>query len=147
MDDKPTWNDNKRLMAALWPKWKPSDAEGRILNERWGSLHQDILRTIIEGHRLVRQAVPDLTRIHSEYCERTTHLRPAVGRPPEARFVSVQGPSQAEEEEFQRWAEKTVAEASAEEIQAVRRRFDMALDSPKALACAIDYCREHPRRA
>jgi len=145
MDEKPTWNDNKRLLVELWPKWKPSDAEARILNQRWGSLHQDILREIIEGHRLVRQAVPDLTRIHSEYCDRTTHLRPAIGRPPEARFVSVAGPSQAEEEEFRRWAEEIVSTATDEEVKRARRRFNMALDTTKALACAIDYCRAHPR--
>ena len=54
-----TWNDNKILMAKLWPKWKPSPEEASILNRTWGSLHQNKLRDCIEQHRLKRE--PDRT--------------------------------------------------------------------------------------
>jgi len=138
-----TWNENKRLMANLWPKWKPSADEGRLLNERWGHLKQEILRTCIENHRFVRQAVPDVTAIHREYCTITTVDRPVVET--RRRMEEVRGPSTQEIAEWDAWAAEYLKTVTQAEIRAACDRIGLTPRSPRLLAEAVRYCRENPR--
>ena len=63
-----TWMDNRKLMDELWPKWRLEPVLSSILNEKWGSLHQDKLQSCIRQHRLVRDSKPDISAIHKAYC-------------------------------------------------------------------------------
>lgn len=141
--EQTTWNDNKRLMAALWPKWKPSDEEARLLNQRWGSLKQHILKTCIENHRFVRQAVPDVTAIHREYCTITTVDRPVIET--KRRMEEVRGPSAQEVAEWDAWATEYLKTVTQAEIRAACDRIGLTPRSPRLLAETVRYCREHPR--
>ena len=74
MTDEITWPTNKRLMASLWPKWRPTDEQARLLNDRWGLLHQDTLRKCIEDNAMQSRREPSVSAINRAYCKLTAPL-------------------------------------------------------------------------
>lgn len=145
---QPTWEDNKRTLLSLWPRWKPTDAEAALINERWSKLHQDKLRTCIENNRLKRGRVPDLAAIHREYCTVTGHGSPGQHQVERTRryIEDTQGPTDAELAQWDREADAIMATASPEEIDAVQERLGISPGSGRVLALMVEYCRQHPRR-
>lgn len=47
----PTWDDNKQLLAGLWPHYEPSDAERDLFAEALAGLNQDDVREAIRDVR------------------------------------------------------------------------------------------------
>ena len=141
-----TWDDNKRLMYSLWPKWKPSDAEASLVNSRWSQLHQDKLRACIENNRLKRSRVPDIAAIHQEYCKMTGHGNPGQHQVERTRqyIQEIQGPTEAELEAWDHWAEHVMATATQAEINACIERLGINPSTPRLIATMVDYCRKNP---
>lgn len=138
--------ETKRLMQRLWPKWKADEELGRLLNERWGQLHQDKLRDAVRQHRLVRNVTPDITAIHKEYCKISgedagTHERNHEIRRTQRAREEWAGPSPAEREADQQWAREILSTATASEIREVRESVGLNLKNDLWLAVAIDRMR------
>lgn len=149
MNDPITWNDNKRLMASLWSKWKPTPEQGSLLNERWSSLHQDKLNECIKQHRLERNHVPDLTAIHKAYCKMTqqhgtTNEGQVAVQRTQREFASCVPPTDRELQEWDEWAEDVLATATPKEIDSAKARLGVSVNTRRVLAVAVDYCRKHP---
>ena len=146
MDEPITWNDNKRLMASLWGKWKPTPEEGALLNERWSQLHQDKLRECIKQHRMDRNHVPDLTAIHKAYCkvtqQPTSEGAVAVQRT-KREFAECSMPTDRELQEWDAWADDVLCNATPQEIDAAKARLGISVNTRRVLAVAVDYCRKH----
>jgi hypothetical protein len=151
-----TWNDNKILMAKLWPKWKPSPEEASILNRTWGSLHQDKLRDCIEQHRLKRDARPDISAIHKAYCAIIPPAAEVVGRSEvlttRKNAIALQGPTEQEIADWQEWADRLVATVTPDEFAECRERLglmSLQANTPsqrRLTAVAVEYCRKNPQR-
>jgi len=138
--------ETKRLMQRLWPKWKADEELGRLLNERWGQLHQNKLRDAVRQHRLVRNVTPDITAIHKEYCKISgedagTHERNHEIRRTQRAREEWAGPSPAEREADEQWAKEILATATASEIREVRESVGLNLKNDLWLAVAIDRMR------
>ena len=138
--------ETKRLMQRLWPKWKADEELGRLLNERWGQLHQDKLRDAVRQHRLVRNVTPDITAIHKEYCKISgedagTHERNNEIRRTQRAREEWAGPSPAEREADEQWAKEILATATASEVRQVRESVGLNLKNDLWLAVAIDRMR------
>lgn len=138
--------ETKRLMQRLWPKWKADEELGRLLNERWGQLHQDKLRDAVRQHRFVRNVTPDITAIHKEYCKISgedagTHERNHEIRRTQRAREEWAGPSPAEREADEQWAKEILATATASEIRQVRESVGLNLKNDLWLAVAIDRMR------
>ena len=134
--------ETKRLMQRLWPKWKADEELGRLLNERWGQLHQDKLRDAVRQHRLIRNVTPDITAIHKTYCKITgTTDNGYDGRQDAVRTrnETVSGPTQQEYEEWDAWAAGIMATATKDEIETAKERY--AVKTDRLLAVAIDHMR------
>ena len=140
--------ETKRLMHSLWPKWTADEEVGRLLNERWAHLHQDKLRECIRNHRFIREVKPDITAIHKAYCDMTAGKalsaegEHAVERTRREALQSA-GPTQAEYEEWDRWAKDVLATATKQEIAACEDRMGMTFSSDRVRAVAVEYCRRN----
>ena len=138
--------ETKRLMQRLWPKWKADDELGKILNERWGQLHQDKLREAMRQHRLVRNVTPDITAIHKAYCKITGITENGYDGRQDAvktRMQAVTEPTQQELEEWDAWAAQVLSTATEREIAAVKERLGLEPQTDRVLAVAVDHCRRN----
>ena len=134
--------ETKRLMQRLWPKWKADEELGRLLNERWGQLHQDKLRDAMRQHRLVRNVTPDITAIHKAYCKITGITENGYDGRQDAvrtRNETVTGPTAEEYEEWDAWAAGIMETATNGEIETAKERY--AVKTDRLLAVAIDHMR------
>ena len=143
-----TWMDNRTLMGELWPKWTLEPELSRLLNERWGSLHQDKLRDCIRQHRLERDTKPDIAAIHKAYCaimpQADVVARSDVQHT-RRNANAVQGPTPQEHAEWDAWAIEVLKTATQAEIDAARERIGVGVLSDRVLAVAVNYCRNTPR--
>lgn len=150
METTHNWADNKRHMMSLWPRWKPTPEESTLLNNRWGELRQDVLRTCIDNNRLRRSKTPDIAAIHQEYCRVTgAGTKPVTGLPSDVErtrreLSTCVPPSDDELAAWDAWAEEVLATATPAEIDAVRERMPVG-ETRRVLAIAVDYCRRNPR--
>ncbi len=144
MDTPITWADNKRLMASLWPRWIPTDAEAGLLNQRWGQLDQAKLRGCIENARLRRSRSPDLARIHQEYCKITGHGNPGqhvVERT--ARYLNeTRGPSEADTAAWDREADAILATATPEEIKEAQEHYGITPQTRRVVSLMVELRRK-----
>jgi hypothetical protein len=134
-------------MGELWPKWTLEPELSRLLNERWGSLHQDKLRDCIRQHRLERDTKPDVATIHKAYCAIVPQADVlARGEVVQTRrdASAVQGPTAQDYADWDAWAKGIMATATRQEIEAAQERLGISPDTHRVLAVAIDYCRKNP---
>jgi hypothetical protein len=144
--DTPSWGQNKMLMCDLWPKWKPTPAEGALLNERWGSLKQDKLRECIKNNRMSRNQIPDLTAIHTEYCKVSGQEYTQIAGHSEVDTTrrsasALQGPTSQELADWDTWAAKILETVTDEEIEAVRETMTYVPTTSRVLAVAVEHVR------
>jgi hypothetical protein len=149
-----TWMDNRNLMGELWPKWMLEPELSRLLNERWGSLHQDKLRECIRQHRLERDTKPDIAAIHKAYCLIVPQAAEVVGRSEvlttRKNAIALQGPTEREVADWQEWADRLVATVTSEEFAECRERLglmSLQANTPsqrRLTAVAVEYCRKNP---
>ena len=143
-----TWMDNRNLMGELWPKWTLEPELSRLLNERWGSLHQDKLRDCIRQHRLERDTKPDIASIHKAYCAimpQSDVVARSDVQHTRMNANAVQGPTPQEYAEWDAWAVKVLSTATSAEIDAARERIGVGVQSDRVLAVLVDYCRNTPQ--
>ena len=144
-----TFQDNMVLFEELWPRFRMEPSLRSIIVEKWGSLHQDKLRECIRQHRLERDTKPDLAAIHKAYC-RVTGIDSGsdVAQREIARTrrqaEEAQGPSEAETQAWDAWADAVLATSSDRERAAVTERFGMLPTNRRYLATMIHYARKHP---
>lgn len=149
MNDQVTWNDNKKMMAALWPRWKPTPEQGALINERWGSLHQDKLRDCIREDAMRSRTRPNIPAIHNAYCRVTGAERvqdnaaTEVQRTREA-IKSCQPQTPEELAEWEAWAEAVLATATPDELKRVPERLGINPQTKRVLAIAVDWVRRNP---
>jgi hypothetical protein len=145
---QPTWQQNRALMGELWPRWRLEPALSKLLDEKWGSLHQDKLRECIRQHRMERDSTPDLSTIHAAYCQITGHGEQGRTAVRETRryIEEMRGPTQAELDQWDRESAAILATATPEEIKAAKERLGIAPDSDRILGLMVEYCREHKHR-
>lgn len=144
--DQITWQDNRALMGELWPKWRLEPSLSRLIDRKWGQLHQDKLRDCIEQHRLERDSSPDISAIHKQYCKITggqwnEDAQREVSR---TRAEFVQGPSQQELAEWDEDAKRILATATPQEIAAAKERLGMHPKQPRIVALMVEWCRQNP---
>lgn len=142
--EAPTWQANRAYMGELWPRWRLEPALSRLLDERWGSLHQDKLRECIRQHRMERDSTPDVSAIHAAYCKVTGHGEPGRTAVKETKryLDDVRGPSEAETAAWEREAKAILANASREEIKAAKARFGIEPTSDRVLSLMVEMNRE-----
>lgn len=148
MTDQPTWNENKVMMASLWPRWKPTPEQGALINERWANLHQDKLRSCIRDDAMHSRTRPNIPAIHRAYCRMTGSDRAHDAGSAEierTRRKAQECASVSPEElsEWDSWAEEVLSTATAAERKAVTERLGIAPASPRVLAIAVDYIRRN----
>ncbi len=144
MQQPTTWSDNKIYLCKLWPKYKPTPEEGNLLNERWGSLKQDILRECIKQHRFERDSRPDLSAIHKAYCKITATAHTAGVASTEIEDTRAQvcvPPSASELADWDTWAAKILETVTDEEIEAVRETMTYVPTTSRVLAVAVEHVR------
>jgi hypothetical protein len=139
-----TWQDNRALMGELWPKWRLEPSLSRLMDKKWGQLHQDKLRECIEQHRLERDSSPDISAIHKAYCKITgTAENGYDGRQDAVRTRTevVTGPTAQEYAEWDEWAAGIMASATPQEIAEAKARYGFTTD--RVVAIAIDNIRRN----
>ena len=144
-----TFNDNMALIEELWPKYRMEPSLRSIIVERWGSLHQDKLRECIRQHRLERDTKPDVAAIHKAYCRITgVDTGSDVSQREIARTrrqaEETKGPTEAEIQAWDYWAEAIISSATNSELKEIRERFNLEPTHRRYLACMLDYVRKHP---
>lgn len=144
-----TFNDNMALIEELWPKYRMEPSLRSIIVERWGSLHQDKLRECIRQHRLERDTKPDVAAIHKAYCRITgVDTGSDVSQREIARTrrqaEETKGPTEAEIQAWDYWAEAIISSATNSELKEIRERFNLEPTHRRYLACMLDYIRKHP---
>lgn len=142
-----TWMDNRNLMGELWPKWTLEPELSRLLNERWGSLHQDKLRDCIRQHRLERDTKPDVAAIHKAYCAimpQSDVIARGEVHHTRREADALCGPTPQEYADWDAWAKGILATATRQEIESAQERLGISPDTHRVLAVAIDYCRKNP---
>lgn len=146
--EAPTWLENRAYMGELWPRWRLEPALSRLLDERWGSLHQDKLRECIKQHRLERDSTPDVSTIHDAYCRMTGHGQEgrAAVKQTQRYLEEVRGPSEADTAAWDREADQILASATFEEIKAAKESFGIAPDTKRVLSLMIQIRREQKGR-
>jgi hypothetical protein len=140
--------DNRNLMGELWPKWTLEPELSRLLNERWGSLHQDKLRDCIRQHRLERDTKPDIASIHKSYCAIMPQADVVARNDVQHTRMNanaVQGPTLQDYADWDAWAVKVLSTATSAEIDAARERIGVGVQSDRVLAVLVDYCRNTPQ--
>ena len=144
-----TFNDNMALIEELWPKYRMEPSLRSIIVERWGSLHQDKLRECIRQHRLERDTKPDVAAIHKAYCRITgVDTGSDVSQREIARTrrqaEETKGPTEAEIQAWDYWAEAIISSATTSELKEIRERFNLEPTHRRYIACMLDYIRKHP---
>ena len=144
-----TFNDNMALIEELWPKYRMEPSLRSIIVEKWGSLHQDKLRECIRQHRLERDTKPDVAAIHKAYCRITgVDTGSDVSQREIARTrrqaEETKGPTEAEIQAWDYWAEAIISSATNSELKEIRERFNLEPTHRRYLACMLDYIRKHP---
>lgn len=144
-----TFQDNMALLEELWPRFRMEPSLRSIIVEKWGSLHQDKLRECIRQHRLERDTKPDIAAIHKGYCRVTgidsgsdVAQREIARTRKQAQECA--GPTEAELEAWDYWAESVIATATDHELRTITERFNLVPTSRRYLATMIDYARKHP---
>jgi hypothetical protein len=143
------FTDNMALIEELWPKYRMEPSLRSIIVEKWGSLHQDKLRECIRQHRLERDTKPDVAAIHKAYCRITgADTGSDVSQREIARTrrqaEETKGPTEAEIEAWDYWAEAIISSATNSELKEIRERFNLEPTHRRYLACMVDYIRRHP---
>lgn len=134
-------------MGELWPKWTLEPELSRLLNERWGSLHQDKLRDCIRQHRLERDTKPDVAAIHKAYCAimpQSDVIARGEVHHTRREADALCGPTPQEYADWDAWAKGILATATRQEIESAQERLGVSPDTHRVLAVAIDYCRKNP---
>ena len=134
-------------MGELWPKWTLEPELSRLLNERWGSLHQDKLRDCIRQHRLERDIKPDVAAIHKAYCAivpQSDVIARGEVHHTRREADALCGPTSQEYADWDAWAKGILATATRQEIESAQERLGISPDTHRVLAVAIDYCRKNP---
>jgi len=149
MPDHEAFLETKKLMHRLWPKWKADDELASLLNSRWLHLDQDKLRECIRSHRFDRNTIPDVTAIHKAYCRITgADTGSDVSQREIARTrrqaEETKGPTEAEIEAWDYWADAIISSATNSELKEIRERFNLEPTHRRYLACMLDYIRRHP---
>ena len=144
--DKVTWQENRALMGELWPKWRLEPSLSRLIDKKWGQLHQDKLRDCIEQHRLERDTTPDISAIHKQYCKITggqweEDSQREVNR---TRADFVQGPLPHELAQWEADAERILATAGPHEIAAAQERMGLHVTQRRIIALMVEWCRQNP---
>jgi len=144
--DKVTWQENRALMGELWPRWRLEPSLSRLIDKKWGQLHQDKLRDCIEQHRLERDTTPDISAIHKQYCKITggqweEDSQREVNR---TRAEFVQGPSPHELADWEADAERILATAGPHEIAAAQERMGLHVTQRRIIALMVEWCRQNP---
>jgi hypothetical protein len=119
----------------------------RLLNERWGSLHQDKLRDCIRQHRLERDIKPDVAAIHKAYCAivpQSDVIARGEVHHTRREADALCGPTPQEYADWDAWAKGILATATRQEIESAQDRLGISPDTHRVLAVAIDYCRKNP---
>ena len=143
------FTDNMALIEELWPKYRMEPSLRSIIVEKWGGLHQDKLRECIRQHRLERDTKPDVAAIHKAYCRITgVDTGSDVSQREIARTrrqaEETKGPTEAEIEAWDYWAEAIISSATNSELKEIRERFNLEPTHRRYLACMVDYIRKHP---
>lgn len=149
MTTETTWIDNKKLMAALWPKWQPTPEQGALLNEKWGQLKQDKLRECIRNDALKSIRNPNIPGIHKAYCAITGQEATQVAAQTEVQrtreaIKSCQPQTPEELAEWEAWAEAVLATATTDELKRVPERLGINPQTRRVLAIAVDWVRRNP---
>lgn len=134
-------------MGELWPKWTLEPELSRLLNERWGSLHQDKLRDCIRQHRLERDIKPDVAAIHKAYCAivpQSDVIARGEVHHTRREADALCGPTPQQYADWDAWAKGILATATRQEIESAQERLGISPDTHRVLAVAIDYCRKNP---
>lgn len=146
--DAITWQDNRALMGELWPRWRLEPPLSRLIDKKWGQLHQDKLRDCIEQHRLERDTTPDISAIHKAYCKITggQYEQDAQREVTRTRAEFVDGPSPQEIADWEAWAEVVLAKATPQEVAAAKEYYGLNVSSRRVLALLVDEWRREGRR-
>ena len=144
---QPTWQQNRALMGELWPRWRLEPALSKLLDEKWGSLHQDKLRECIRQHRMERDSTPDLSTIHAAYCRITGHGEPGRTAVRETRryIEEMRGPTEAETAAWEREADEILATATPEEIKAAKEHYGIDPQTNRVLSLMVQTMRDRRR--
>ena len=143
-----TWMDNRKLMEEMWPKWKLEPVLSSLLNEKWGSLHQDKLQSCIRQHRLVRDFKPEIATIHKAYCALIPQNLIGEREVEQTRddLQRCTPPSERELQEWDDWAAVILANVTDDEIEAVREQMTYVPTTNRVLAVAVEHVRLNAKR-
>jgi hypothetical protein len=143
-----TWMDNRKLMEEMWPKWKLEPVLSSLLNEKWGSLHQDKLQTCIRQHRLVRDFKPEIAAIHKAYCALIPQNLVGEREVEQTRddLQRCTPPSERELKEWDEWAETMLNDVTVRELEQVSEFIGHVPESRRILAVAVEHVRLNTKR-
>lgn len=140
--------DNRKLMEEMWPKWKLEPVLSSLLNEKWGSLHQDKLQSCIRQHRLVRDFKPEIATIHKAYCALIPQNLVGEREVEQTRddLQRCTPPSERELQEWDDWAETMLNDVTVRELEQVSDFIGHIPESRRILAVAVEHVRLNTKR-
>lgn len=140
--------DNRKLMEEMWPKWKLEPVLSSLLNEKWGSLHQDKLQSCIRQHRLVRDFKPEIATIHKAYCALIPQNLVGEREVEQTRddLQRCTPPSERELQEWDDWAETMLNDVTVQELEQVSDFIGHVPESRRILAVAVEHVRLNTKR-
>ena len=135
-------------MEEMWPKWKLEPVLSSLLNEKWGSLHQDKLQSCIRQHRLVRDFKPEIATIHKAYCALIPQNLVGEREVEQTRddLQRCTPPSERELQEWDDWAETMLNDVTVQELEQVSDFIGHIPESRRILAVAVEHVRLNAKR-
>ena len=126
------------LITSLWSEWCPNDHAASVYLDNLSSLDQHLLQRAVRQHKaeeLGGYKEPKLFRLVTL----TRNLSPKPPEPAHPRW-KVNGPTESEIAEWDRWAEDVLADVTDEELAEVRQFAK--LENRRLLAVAVSLVRE-----
>jgi hypothetical protein len=139
--EQATYAQNWALLTSLWSEWCPNDHAATLFLDNLSRLNQRALADAIRSHKaeeLGGYKEPKLFRL-------VTLAKNLTPKPPEPEHPrwKVNGPSEDEIAEWDRWAEDVLANVTDEELMEVRAFAK--LENRRLLAVAVSLVRERAR--
>lgn len=133
-----TYAQNWALLTSLWSEWCPNDHAATLFLDNLSRMNQSALADAIKAHKaeeLGGYKEPKLFRLVTL----TRNLSPKPPEPAHPRW-RVNGPTESEIAEWDRWAEDVLADVTDEELAEVRQFAK--LENRRLLAVAVSLVRE-----
>lgn len=124
-------------LRSLFPAWSPTDEETALYQRAFSPYEEADVVEAVNRHKMeIPSSYPVMASIIN-HCRALKHDRTLAESAPKI---------DPEYESTRQWIERTIASASPEEIEAVKKRVPMAVHMPGLIAAGIETIRKERKR-